>query len=331
MITGLEVLNEVCDRIGWSQIDTLEGSDDLVAEERKLLKLLNRVLRSLDAGDDWPLLRTEGDILTLASEEDSAKFLLSNGEDTIINMDSTIGFDQSYVDRAISIDGHNTVYRIKKVVTDRSVDLNRIWLGDTNSGLSDELVYTIAQDRYALPEDFDRPIGKWSNFFAPNNIQYISPEEMAQRRRSRGGTILTGDPQFFTVYGMAADGLHRLVHLDPYPEDQRVLTFPYQKVHPEILNDNDRLLYPHRYISVIIEGVIYLAKRDYESDERMGDSLQDFLREFNRQQGNPEITSQRMQITPSGLHRQRQRQKWARGSSNIDWGDFFDRIDKVGF
>ena len=331
MITGLEVLNEVCDRLSWSQIDTLEGSAELEPEERKILKLLNRVLRSMDAGDDWPLLRTEGDILTVASEEDSAKFLVSNGEDTIINMDSSIGFDNSYIDRAITIDGHNTVYRISKVNTDRSVDLNRIWLGDTDAGTTNELTYVIAQDRYALPENFDRPIGKWTNFFAPHNIKYISPEQMAAKRRSRSSTILTGDPEHFTVYGMAADGLHRLVHLDPYPEDQRVLTFPYQKIHPEILNDNDRLLYPHRYISVIIEGVIYLAKRDYESDERMGDSLQDFLREFNRQQGNPEITSQRMQLTPSGKHRQWQRAKWTRGSRNIDWGNFFDRVGKVGF
>ncbi|KPK44895.1 MAG: hypothetical protein AMJ65_01610 [Phycisphaerae bacterium SG8_4] len=331
MITGLELLNEVNDRLGWPQIETLEGSSDPTSEQRKLINLLNRVLRSLDAGADWPLLREEGDLIVTPAETGSAKFFTANGDDTIINMDSTIGFDVSYKERAIQIGSHNTVYRIKKVVTTRTVDLNRIWLGDDDAGLTDEQTYQIVQDRYALPTDFARPNGKWSSFFSPYGIKYVDPEKFLQVRRDRGNSILIGEPEIFTVWGLAPDGNSRMIHFDPWPDNQYMYTYTYQKIHPEILYDNDRILYPHTHIGMIIEAVLYLANRDYENAEKMDLLLRDFVMEFNKQRGQPELTEARMRLSPSGEHRQLERMKWLRGTRKIDWGDYFDRSDKVGF
>lgn len=331
MITGLELLNEINDRIGWPQIETLEGSGDLTSEQRKLVNLLNRVLRSLDAGADWPLLRAEGDLIVTPAEEDSAKFTLANGDESIVNTDSSIGFDISYKERAIQIGGHNTVYRIKTIVTDRAVELNRIWLGDDDTGLGDEQLYKIVQDRYALPTDFARPLGKWSNFFQPYGIQYVSPEDFLQVRRERGNSILIGEPKIFTLWGLAPDGNSRMIHFDPWPDNQYMYTYTYQRVHPLIENDNDRILYPHSHLGMIIEAVLYLANRDYESSEKMDVLLRDFVIAFNNQRGQPELTEAPMQLSPNSWHRTRQYWKWQRGTRKIDWGDYFDRSDRVGF
>ena len=68
MITGLALINEVEDRLSWRQTDTLEGT--LRPETRKLLRLLNRVLNSLQTFDDWPLLRESGDLQLIAYEKE---------------------------------------------------------------------------------------------------------------------------------------------------------------------------------------------------------------------------------------------------------------------
>jgi len=82
---------------------------------------------------------------------------------------------------------------------------------------------------------------------------------------------------------------------------------------------------------MIIEAVLYLANRDYENAEKMDLLLRDFVMEFNKQRGQPELTEARMRLSPSGEHRQLERMKWLRGTRKIDWGDYFDRSDKVGF
>ncbi|KPJ97114.1 MAG: hypothetical protein AMJ55_00415 [Gammaproteobacteria bacterium SG8_15] len=337
MILGLDLMNEIVDRLGWKQISTLEGAGELEPEQRKILKLTNRVLKSLDAGADWPLLREEGDLLLIPGEEDNDFFMLANGDETwqqsVTNRTGDLNWDQSYKNRAVQIGAENTVYRITQINSNIQVELSRPWLGDTTTGglSGEELLYKIVQDQYTLPEDFGRPLGSWKNFFAPYGIDYVSPSEMSRRRRARGNSILISDPQVFTMWGLSPDGVHRLIHFDPYPENQRLLSFEYQKIHPDVVNDNDRILYPHTYHSMIIEAVLHLANRDYENSDKMDVVLRDFVREFNNQRGQPELTEAAPRLTPDSRHRQMQYRKWQYGTRKIDWGDEFDRSDRVGF
>lgn len=333
MTRGLDIINEVEDRLGWRQTDTLEGT--LRPESRKLLRLLNRVLRALQRADDWPLLREDGDILTIAGLEGSDYFLLSNGNKLIrlgSGASGDLEFDDTFINRAIQIGSHETVYRIEEVTSGNAVKLNRPWLGDNSTGglVGEELSYKIAQDQYALPEDFDRPTGKWQSFLAPYGVYPLGPEKFREQRIERGGKILVANPDYFTIYGTASDSDRYVLRLDPFPKYQQLLTFSYQRNHPEVRDDNDKVYFPLSYEDVVIEAMLYLANRDYEDDAKMQVVLRDYMRVLNGALGNPSVAEEMLQMTPDSRHRRAQRAKWGTGV-RVNWGSLFDRADRVGF
>ena len=327
MITGLALINEVEDRLGWPQTTTLEG--DQQDETRKLLRLLNRVLVSMQSLDDWPLLRTEGHLQLLAAETGT----WDNGY--VIQGTTTLGvgasdamFNESYIGRAIVIGSEATIYRIVEVKSDQLVVLNKPWTG--TSQRTGELTYTIVQDRYQLPQDFDRPTESWNNFFGTSDIEPIGPSEFMERRQRRAHSVITGDPEVYTVYGLDKSNTFQLVHFDYYPEKARVLSFSYQKNHPTIETDEDRVLYPKTHEGVVIEAMLQLANRDYEDSDKSQVILQDLIRSLNQAQGPGNVGQDRMSFSPSGNHRIAQRRGWA-GGSRMDWGTAFDQANRVGF
>jgi len=56
METGLSLIQEIQDRIGWTVTGSIEGSYGKDPEVRKVLLILNRVLKNLGPMDDWPML-----------------------------------------------------------------------------------------------------------------------------------------------------------------------------------------------------------------------------------------------------------------------------------
>jgi hypothetical protein len=337
MITGLALINEAEDRLGWRQTTTLEDTT-LRPETRKLLRLLNRVLRSLQVADDWPLLRAEGTILTLAAETGEALFTLVANDATVTTVartdpaDDDLVFDDSYIGRAIQIGSEPTVYRIQSLNNTRSIELNRPWIGEAAAGTEEEgaLTFTVAQDQYFLPKDFCRPNGTWDQFLEPYGISAVGPDEFARERRGRGSTILTAAPERFTVYGMDAGQVYQVLHLDPFPKDQQILAYTYQKLHPAVENDADRILFPASHEGVVLEALLYLANRDYEDDVKLEVVLRDFVREMNAARMSAPMTEDRPQIRPSGQHRVQQRMRWGAGGLRYDYGDYFDRADVYG-
>lgn len=330
MITGLALINEVEDRLGWRQTETLEGTQR--PETRKLVRLLNRVLSSMQALDDWPLLRTEGTLLLVADDSGDAYFELTNGSATVTlgASEATLTFSEQLIGRAIKLGSHATVYRIKSVESATSLTLNRPYLGDTWTNADGTLAYIIAQDQYFLPEDFDRPTEDWQNFFGDPGITPVGPNEFRQRRISRGNSILLSDPDCFTVYGLDDSETFQKIHFDPWPNDERVLNYTYQKNHPKIETDEDRVLFPKTHEGIIIEAMLQLANRDYEDSSKTQLVLQDLLRTINTAQGPGNVSQDRMRMTPSGQHRIAERMRW-RGGSRMDWGEAFDRIENINF
>jgi len=341
MITGLKLINEAEDRLGWRQTPTLEDSV-LRPETRKLLRMLNRVLKSLQSADDWPLMRAEGTLMTLAAAEGTAPFYLVNGSATVIVISGTptdtstpavLRLDESYIGRAIQIGDESTVYRIKSVANPQCFDLNRPWIGATTvlvAGPSEYQTYTIAQDQYFLPADYCRPNGKWDQFLAPYGIQPVGPDAFSTVRRSRGGTLLTHAPEIFTVYGVDAGQVYQILHLDPFPLEQQILQFTYQIVHPEIETDADRILFPASHEGVILEALLYLANRDYQDDSKLEVVLRDYMRETSAVRALSPMTEDPFQIRPSGSHRIAQHRRWGAASPRLDYGSYFDRIDVYG-
>jgi len=325
MITGLNLINEVEDRLSWRQTSTLEGT--LRPETRKLLRLLNRVLNSLQTLDDWPLLREDGDLQLVAHESEDET-------DATITLDSktvtlaSAAFTDSYKTRLIKFGTDDTLYRIARVVSATEIELNRPWVGSTIT--NDELSYQIVQDRYVLPGDFDRPTGGWESFFGAPDIDAVGPERFLQIRRDRGNRFIYGDTDMFTVYGLDDSDTFQILHVDPYPEYARILYYTYQKNHPVIDTDEDRVLFPKSHEGIVIEAMLHLANRDYTDDAKTQAVLQDFLRSLNQAQGAGNVAQDRLSFSPSGAHRQAQYQKWGHGGK-VDWGSLFDRNDKTGF
>jgi hypothetical protein len=329
MITGLELINEVEDRLGWRQTSSLDG--DLRPDSRKLLRLLNRVMKSIQRLDDWPLLRKEDQLVTTAALDSEDYFSITNGEATLelgASASGDLAFSEEMKGRAVQIGSDATIYRIASVESPTSVTLNKKWVGDT---LSDEEVsYTIAQDQYALPVDFDRPAKGWETFFEPYGVVPVGPDEFKKRRVKRGGYMHVDAPECFTIYGYTDNNYQQILHIDPFPSSEQILSYSYYCDHPEINSDNDRVLMPAAKLDAVIQGMIYLATRDYTDDQKMQLVLRDYMDALNKASGSPSTAEDITQITPSMTQKFKRRNQWGRGA-RINWGSLFNRSDRVGF
>ena len=325
MITGLDLLNEVEDRLNWRQTETLEGTQR--PETRKLVRLLNRILNSMQSLDEWPLLRADGDLQLVArvSATETAA-TLTDGSATVDLANAA--FTDSYKTRLIKFGSNDTLYRIKRVVSATEIELNRPWVGDDYAAA--ELAYEIVQDRYAMPANFDRPTGGWESFFGASNITPIGPEKFLEIRRGRAGALIYDDPDVFTVYGLDDSETFQIVHFDPYPAENRILYYTYQKNHPKIETDEDRVLFPKSHEGIVIEAMLHLANRDYNDDAKTQMVLHDYIRTLNVAQGSGNVAQDKMSLSPNGAHRRSQWIKF-RGGRKVDWGKLFDRSDKIGF
>lgn len=333
--TAIDIIRDVAQRLGWVIPTTIEGPLD--ADAQKLLNLLRQVLRQLAGANDWNFLRRDGELVTIAAYT-TGVVVPTNGATTLVGRrtapapatDDTPVWTQAMVGRAIQVAGTNEIYRIVAVTSAITLELSRTYLGASFTDPTGGTAYVIAQDRYELPVDYDQPIGDLSNFITAPTIRPVDPNELMRRRRSRSNTILLAEPDVFTMYEFDDEGQHRLIVFDAFPSVERLITYQYQGIHPEIAHDNDRLRFPLRYDSLLMEACIYLGRRDYEDDSRMTLSLQDFLREKNEALVHEETTQQPMRISPSTRRRTAEQFKWSRGGGGlrINYGARFDDIDR---
>lgn len=328
MTNALELLNEINDRLGWPQITTLDkAASERTPTERKLLTLFNRVLKTWCGLDAWPLLRIEGTIVLVAAVEDDAdlaQYVTATQDSDVVTIDN-ITLDDSYKQRAFQVESDDYVYRIIDVPTPTTLQLNRAWLSDSITA-ADERGFVIAQDLYALPDDFDRPSDTLESFLEPYHISPVDPNTFRRRRmQDRGITI--DEPEVYTVYGTNPGETVQLVRFHPYPSNARLLRFEYQRVHPTINSDNDKVFVADRFIGALIDIVLQLATRDYEDDQKTQQVMVDMLRQYNQQAANPGIIKALPQIRPSRQIRRDVRQGMGVGTGTVDGGDSWDRLD----
>lgn len=75
---------------------------------------------------------------------------LTNGDATVTGSGTT--FTSAMVGRKFKIGSNNGIYTVETYTSATSIELDRVWAGDTDTGLS----YTIFQDTYSAPSDFWR-------------------------------------------------------------------------------------------------------------------------------------------------------------------------------
>lgn len=330
---ALDVINEIQDRIGYSQSETIE-SGTLSSDERKILRLLNTVLLAWGGLKDWSLLRTDGDMVLVAdvvsdtSVAGSEQYVNATQNSATITVDNMTAFDDTYLARAIKVSGVSYVYRIVDVPAPNQLKLNRAWI-DESIDSSDERTFIIGADRYVLPADYDRATGDPRSFFEPYGIEHVDPEEFRDIRRRNPG-VEVGEPRYFTIYGMNDAETQELIHFHPFPDNARLLEYQYQREHPEIDSDNDKVLVPNRFREALIEMVLQLAERDFEDDAKTQIVLADMLRAFNQQNSAQEITERSKVFRPRNRTRSDMYAAYARGGFNVDYGDYFDYAGNRG-
>lgn len=331
MIAALDLLNEVADRKGWPQISTIEVAEaDLRADHRKMLRLLNRILQTVGGYNDWPMLREEGTLVLVAAEEgdsDSSEFVTATQNSDTVTV-ANASFDETYIGRGFQVSGDEYVYRITAVPSTTQLKLNRAWVSD-NITVADEKTYTIAMDRYALPEDFGRTIDDWKSFFGQYKIEPRDPNEFRELRRDAAYQITLGDPDYFTVYGLTNG--RQVVHFHPWPENARLLLYEYQRRHPIINSDQDMVLFPVTYLNSLIDLMVYFLDRDYDGNSVKSDKvLRDWVAEHNRQQSNPGMSDAVPLLQLANDVRTSIYQS-AMLPNSVDWGDAFDTGSIYGF
>lgn len=332
MFLALDLVNEIQDRIGYPQSETLEN-DTLSSEERKILRLLNTVLKAWGGLKDWPLLRTDADFVLVGdvlsdTTTDFEQYVTATQNDATITVAFMTAFDDTYIGRAITVSGSQYVYRVVSVPSSNKLTLNRAWIDDSITA-ADECTFKIGADRYVLPTDYDRATGDLRSFFAPYGINAVGPEEFRDIRRRRPG-VQAGEPRYFTIYGMNEAETQELIHFHPFPDAARLLDYQYQRNHPDVNTDNDKVLVPLRYREALIEMVLQLAERDYEDDANTQVVLADMLRAFNQQGSAQEITEDRKIMRPRNRMRTKIRNAYQRGAMRIDYSDYFDQHGHTG-
>lgn len=348
MITGLQLINEIEDRLGWSQSKSLEGS--VTKPTRKITRLVNRVLKNMVAIEQWPMLRAEGTLLTEAAlDYQNVRLDLTNGSATVtisafdLSVDANddgVGDTQlapfllKHKVWAFQLSGADSpVYRIAKINSPTEVELNRVWIGESNTptGADEDTLYsfTMAMDQYALPEDFDRPTGEWEDFLSAYKVKPVGSEKFMEIRREQGRTIREGDPEYYTVYGLDPTGAYQMLHLNPWPDKQTMMQYNYQRVHPDVTLDVDRVFFPQSQVGIIMEATIYLANRDYKDDTRMQVALQEYLQQFKMAKGQNTVVTDHKQITPDRSSRARSIRVRKRSGIRYDYGDTFDIVGMV--
>jgi hypothetical protein len=329
---ALEILQDIADQLGWAQPTTLENAAQLAKDQRKLIRAFNRVLRAMSTINDWHFLRAEGEIELVASYE-TGLMRLTNGSTSVTGQNDADGnppvWSSDHVGRAVLLDGHPVVYRIASVEGATSLTLTREFVGTTSDGgtTKDDYINKIVQDRFDLPLDFDRPVqDRWTRFdgTSSSKIGIVTPEEVVRRRRARN-TLDSGDPEVVTLWRQDDVGEHRVAVFDKYPDTQRLVTFEYQKQHPLIDSDTQRILFSQREEEMILAGVEFLLLRGPEDDQRAQFMLAEFLQQQYLAVSKSEIGTQRTRLSASREHILRQHFRHKRKGRRTDWGKYFDR------
>jgi len=334
---ALDVLKDVCDQLGWVQVTTVENAELLDKDSRKMVRALNRVLRAMSSIDDWKFLRAEGEI-ELIDAYTTGLMRLTNGSVSVSGQDdpdvtgtANPVWALSMVGRAIVINGHPVVYRVATVTSATALTLDRAFMGTTSDGGTtvDDYHYQIVQDRFDLPADFDRPASEvWTRYDdnSAADIVVVDPDVIADRRRARM-PYSTGDPTAVTLWDVDDESEHRVAIFDQFPDEAKLVRFPYQKLHPVIEGDTQRILFPPGKEELIAAGIEFLILRGPEDDQRAQILLVEFLQQQQNAVSKSEIGTKRTRLTISVERIRSQRTKWGRRGLRTDWGSYFDRAN----
>jgi hypothetical protein len=312
--TLLELVNRILRRARWPAVTTLEG-DSIPLDIYKVVELVNVVARAMARKQAYPFLRKTFRIPTVATYT-TGNVIAANGSARVAGILSL--WPQAIVGRLITITGYDEVHRILETSFGQLLTLDQPFTGTSHSSPT---AYTIGQDCYLLPEDFDRPFDDVTQAKAnPHRLRSIPLDEI---HHAQAESIVYSTPTKYALQETPEGKKYAI--LDPVPEEVGYVNIDYLVTIPVVQNNLDKLPLPLRVEDTLVDGVLAVLKRDQQNDLQAAQlTIQDYLGSLidsNR----PVSTSPRMTITPDTSHRQIQDIKYGR-SGRVDFGDLWDKM-----
>ena len=177
-------------------------------------------LREIPSKEDWNFLLTSSS-LTTQEEYKTGTVVTANTGSTTTTFSSDVLFDATFTGRKLKMSGADPVYSVTFLQT-TGLTLQIAHQGTVNiSGAS----YTIFQDQYALPKDFDRfptngGLYKWEGG------QKKPLEELFYQETFNEFSATPSTPEKITVFGENTAG-EPLIQFFPPPKYARVYNYDY--------------------------------------------------------------------------------------------------------
>jgi len=301
---ALEFVNLVSRQIGYGRHTDLTA---LTEEGEDILAITNVVLQAMGHKKVWPQLRKEDRIQIYAPKTSDAYGTGTYGSGTFEIVAPGGDFFSLILDpgRLIQVGSYTPFHRIATVSSQKICTLESVWAGEDFT----EEAFTVGQDIYPLPADFDRLLsGSLKNITTNTEVEEVTPTEMKAIKHRDGLKLVEEEPQHFCIYGLSDSGAS-LIHLDRISDASYNLEFEYQMKHPTLAADDDPILYPDKYMLSLADKVIAMLQRDKENSERAVMAANDALREDLAVGAHPDNSSDKMQLriqgTPYGAYRRR--------------------------
>jgi hypothetical protein len=231
------------------------------------------------------------------------------------------------VGRAFKTNAYDEVYRIATFISSTSMTLEENFNGTTATDGS----YTIAQDTYDLPEDFDGELN-FLQFASPWNLEVMSPADLDNVRFGPWGSnilgttdaLTTDSPKRATIRGVKGGRLQ--LQLDPFSNDAIQIRFSYYAMLPKFVGNDDEWPFPSYLESTLHDGTMYYIRHNSQDDARGQVDLQKFFGSRNELAGLQRLTDMAARFQPDTGVRRLRKQRRRMTPGRVDYGSAFDRV-----
>ena len=324
MINALTIVKEISRSAGWPVPTTLDGTTDLLV--LKTLQAVNYTGLMLGKFYRWRWLYKQGISRTMA-EYTTGDADVTNGSTSVTSGNALTSWTTEHVGAVFKADAYSEDYRIVSVTPPGTMVLNQKFNGTTAT----DGAYTIAQDHYPLPADYDNELAIFQ-FVTPRNLTLLSPREMDERRvgpgsvSPLGGTssMSTSDPTHATIRGLG-DNDRYILELDPRPENAIQIVYNYYGLLEELSLDQHSWDFPTYLKPVIHDGALHYIRLNAQDDGRAQFSMQDFF-QARQELAGVEPMDVKPQLSPdTGRRRTHRRTRRGLSRHDVDWGSAFDK------
>lgn len=316
MIRALDMVNDVQRSAAVGIVSTINATTDL--DTLKILQELNYCAGMLGRFTSWRWLEKQA-IIRTSADVTAGDADVTLGSDLVTSDNSSTAWTPDMVSWAFKTSAYEEIYRVSQVISPTSLRLTQVFNGTTAT----DGAYTLAQDTYALPADFDDTSElNVLQFVTPKDLTLLPSAEFDAMRFSEGGTgIIVDNPKTATIRGVE-NGRYLLV-LHPFPDDAIQIVFNYYATVPKLSRDEDIWQWPEDYKPLFRDWALAHFRRNAQDDQRGQIDIQEFFLNRAELAGLRRPTDNQPIFEPDTGYRRTGRRRPS--SARYDLGTYWDR------